>query len=508
MNANPGVNVELLNDNHKTKKKMKKTISIAFVAFALLSFTSCQKENLVSGNQEPALRTITATFESNGTKTTLDDNVTPLWSVGDEILILNASGCEPITLTTNNIKNSGRTITFTTTFSGDLYAVYPASATTMTSCDGDIEFTIPAIQDGTFASANICVAKNDNDNKLVFRNATAVLEFSQTATDTKVLSIRVEAANAIVGPMSVSFNADGTLDTPTTSSLSGKLINAKSTEAKDKYYVAVAPVTTGKIEFEYQKAVEVATVTTDAGKTLAVNKIYACSMDEKEYNIKTGTINGHDYVQVGSVRWATMNIGATTVAGSHTTCFGHYFAWGETTGHSVKSDIVISSSVTNAFEGDYSFTNVPTLDPANPKVLPLSYDAAYTQWGTNWRMPTKDEFKALYEACGRTGTNCKPSSGGSESTTARGIYWCQNYNSVKGLLFIVEDNAAHLFFPTAGYGNDTSLTNAGSRGYYRSSSLYSGNTGRAYNLYFYIDSVSPQYDHYRYYGYSVRPVSD
>lgn len=38
----------------------------------------------------------------------------------------------------------------------------------------------------------------------------------------------------------------------------------------------------------------------------------------------------HEYVEIGGVKWATMNIGATTVAGSPSTCFGDYFMWGET----------------------------------------------------------------------------------------------------------------------------------------------------------------------------------
>ena len=37
-----------------------------------------------------------------------------------------------------------------------------------------------------------------------------------------------------------------------------------------------------------------------------------------------------EYVEIGGLKWATMNIGATTVAGSYETCCGSYFAWGDT----------------------------------------------------------------------------------------------------------------------------------------------------------------------------------
>lgn len=546
MNAPLGISVELSNINHKTKKKMKKTISIAFVAFSLLSFTSCQKENAASENQEPALRTITATFESNGTKTTLDDdNVTPLWSVGDEIRILNASGCEPpITLTTDNIKNDGRTITFTTSLSGTLYAVYPASATTMTSCDGDIEFTIPAIQDGTFASANICVAKSgteDETNKdnLVFRNATAVLEFSQTATMTKVLSIKVEATNAIVGPMSVSFNDDGTLDTPTTSSLSGKIIRVKSAAAKDRYYIAAAPVITGRIEFEYQQAVKVATEPTEEGRTLATNKIYTCpTMDGLAYVVKKGSINGHDYVQIGSLKWATMNIGATEVTG--TASYGDYFMWGAvekaytslsgTTFTFGSKPSSYTNSTWNASKGfDWENCNFTggVFDNSNKAVftkytlvndyakngaadgktvLEAADDAAIQIWGSTWRIPTGGEGTSEFQAL-------KNATYWQWDTTDKGYYVYVPQTGDAGKKNGESSNTynksdALLFFPAAGYGNGASRSSAGSQGHYWSSTPGTTNPSYAFGPYFDSDGVNSQNSNPRCYGRPVRPVSD
>ena len=60
---------------------MKKTIILASVAIAtLFAFSSCQKESLENNYSENSVRVITATFENNGTKTTLspEDNKTPL----------------------------------------------------------------------------------------------------------------------------------------------------------------------------------------------------------------------------------------------------------------------------------------------------------------------------------------------------------------------------------------------------------------------------------------------
>ena len=472
---------------------MKKTIIFASVALAtLFAFSSCQKENLENNYSENNVRVITATFENNGTKTTLstEDNKTPLWKEGDIIRVLNATVFEDITLTADNIKNDGKSITFTTTLTGTLYAVYPASATAMTSCSGSIAFTIPAVQDGTFASANICVAKSmedDETNKdnLVFSNATSVLEFSQTAATTQVLSVRVEAANAIAGPMTVNYKSDGTFDTPTTSSLSGKLIRVKSATAVDKYYIAVAPVATGKIEFEYQKAVEVATVTTEAGKTLAANTIYTCSMDGQTYGIKEGSINGHDYVQVGSVKWATKNIGATAPTGADS--YGDLFSWGDV-----------------ATKGNYGKSSYgsPAKDIATNIAPDSGYDVARVKWGGTWRMPTgnEGEFNALKKATYWKWEDSGyyvyvPQTGDAGKINNKSS---NTYNKSDALLF----------FPAAGScaASSTSPSGGGTTGYYWSSTWNS--SGNAYRLTFDSTSVSPQSNSTRFCGYSVRPVSD
>ena len=541
------------------RKTMKKTIIFASVALAtLFAFSSCQKESLQDNESTNGVRIITAEFENNATKTELndDDGKTPEWAVGDVLRVLSATSYQDVTLAAGDITDNK--ITFTTTLTGTLYAVYPASATTMESCgDGNISFTIPAIQDGSFASANICVAKSSttdetNKNNLVFRNATSVLEFSQTAATTQVLSVRVEAANAIVGPMSVSFKADGTLDDPTTSSLSGQLIRVKSSEAKDKYYIAAAPVATGRIEFEYQKVVEVATVTTEAGKTLAANKIYACpSMDGETYEVKTGSINGHDYVQIGSLKWATMNIGAT-----ETNNYGDYFMWGYTVGHTAAtngSGAFSGQTFKDASRGDdtkgfvwdnyikftsstYSSSNkkvftkyIPSGEASlygdqgtfydNKSSLDPEDDAAHVIWGSTWRIPTggdNGEFVALRET---TYWNWEdggyyvydPADGDEGGLNGKKA---NNYTSVTGS-YDKED--ALLFFPAAGAGDDAqfdgsgnnaSLRNAGNQGHYWSSTPQTSNSVYAYGLYFQSNSVNSQNGNPRCYGRTVRPVSD
>ena len=54
------------------------------------------------------------------------------------------------------------------------------------------------------------------------------------------------------------------------------------------------------------------------------------------------TINGHEYVKIAGRKWATMNVGATTVADSWETSYGDFYAWGDTTTYykSVEKDAV------------------------------------------------------------------------------------------------------------------------------------------------------------------------
>ena len=519
MTATLGINVELSNVNHKTKKKMKRTISIAFAAFALLSFASCQKENLVSGNQEPSQRIVTAVFENSDTKTTLGTDDIPLWAEGDKICILASNDSEVIEPQESNIKESGRKVTFALTkeLSGTLYAVYPASTTTMTSCSGSIDFTIPELQDGTFGSVNICVAKGDSKDNLVFSNATSVLEFSQTASSTGVLRVAVTAANAIAGKCTATFGDDNKA-TISTSELTGKLIwTSAPTTAQDKYYVAIAPVVTGDVNFKYYTELQEKNEA-KSSKTLAQNKIYGLTIPTAGYE--------DSYVTIGGKKWATTNIGATTVAGSGETCFGDYYAWGEIEPYYLTRTWDGTNKIWNfktwytskssgyswqSYCGQSSYTEwtQPPYD-SGTKNLTDAYDVAKQKLGNGWRMPTKDDFQNLYEACGKAyDKNKYKTDACGESTTIaqKGVYWCGNYDGVAGVLFY--DGYNRLFFPAAGYGIDTSLTYAGSRGLYWSSSLYAY-TNYAYLLYFTnsYSYVDPQHKSNRYDGGSVRPVSD
>ena len=273
---------------------MKKIVITLVVAVAaIFAFSSCQKENFQDNGSASGVRTISAEFENKATKTTLNsDGITPEWEVGDKIRILSETTFEDITLTTNNIENDGRTITFNTSLIGTLYAVYPASATKMESCpDGNITFTIPASQDGTFASANICVAKSKEDEEpnkdnLIFRNATAVLKIT---TPADVVQVDIAAAKPIAGTVTATFEGDDVkFDTD---SLDGQTVSALclSVPSDNTFYLAAAPVTTGDAAVTCYTLGKHGSAEKDS-KDLRRNVIYSMDLSAIELNEDGGCI--------------------------------------------------------------------------------------------------------------------------------------------------------------------------------------------------------------------------
>ena len=110
-------------------------------------------------------------------------------------------------------------------------------------------------------------------------------------------------------------------------------------------------------------------------------------------------------------------------------------------------------------------------------------DAATANWGSGWRMPTKEEWQELYN-----------------NTT---VTWTTQ-NGVNGRLFTAS-NGNSLFLPAAGYRYDGSLYDAGSYGYYWSSSLDTDYPSDAWSFGFDSDYCYTYYSNRRY-GQSVRAV--
>ncbi|MBQ7526628.1 MAG: hypothetical protein IJT11_02735 [Bacteroidaceae bacterium] len=163
--------------------------------------------------------------------------------------------------------------------------------------------------------------------------------------------------------------------------------------------------------------------------------------------------------------------------------YGDYFAWGET----APKDVYNWSTYKwmNAGQSSYSQINKYTFADGQMEAcwysngtfvgdgkteLAPEDDAATANWGSGWQMPSFDQIKEL----------CN-----SSNTTTE---WTQ-VNGVNGRKITSKSNGNSIFLPAAGYRSGTSLSSAGSYGYYWSRSFDTSYSDYAYGLYFGSDSV-------------------
>lgn len=232
---------------------------------------------------------------------------------------------------------------------------------------------------------------------------------------------------------------------------------------------------------------------------------------------KIGGVTNLEYVEMGGKKWATKNLGARTVAGSPSTCFGDYYAYAEIepryTGITFDKDgkATVSGWKSN-FSGGYDLP-YPEVYAFYDGVVPPEKDAATQALGDSWRTPTLKDFEPLCKACGGTlaALTDDPITlpAGSLTTTAKGIYWCDDYDGVKGVL--LSDGTNRLFFPAAGYINGT--VQAGVIGSNLYASLWTSRQdearfGEMANAMSLGKSALGSFLSKSYCGRSIRPVSD
>ncbi|MCQ2228062.1 MAG: fibrobacter succinogenes major paralogous domain-containing protein [Bacteroidales bacterium] len=264
-------------------------------------------------------------------------------------------------------------------------------------------------------------------------------------------------------------------------------------------------------------------MTSDVPDSITFHKpVFDAQPSQPTPQLPSGQYNGHDYIDLGlSVKWATVNIGAEKPED-----YGYYIAWGETTTitkESYLSDtykyyakrmtaeaipavpahtdadgfpVAATPEIPAQYETGYT-KYVPSSKASgygydgfsdDKTTLELSDDAANVNWGGSWRMPTYSEWKELQTKCTWT------------RTTKNGVSGYKVTSNIAGY------TDKWIFLPAAGY-RYSYLGNAGSYGYYWSSSLYEGLPYNAWYMYFYSSRVDT-YNNSRYYGQSVRPVAE
>jgi len=187
----------------------------------------------------------------------------------------------------------------------------------------------------------------------------------------------------------------------------------------------------------------------------------------------------------GGPYWAECNVGASKPE----EC-GYYFMWGDTVGHKPTG---------NQFNGSlFTKENCSTWEKTESELLSLGYidstgnlmaehDAATAHLGAPWRTPTFAELYALSCKCDTSWTMRSGVYG--RLVTGRGTYASKS-----------------VFLPAAGYCHDNSLMDAGSKGFYWSSTPNQDFSDSAKSFYFYWGSFYPIEHQARLYGFSVRPI--
>ena len=183
------------------------------------------------------------------------------------------------------------------------------------------------------------------------------------------------------------------------------------------------------------------------------------------------------YVDLGlpsGTLWATMNVGAYTPEG-----IGSKFAWGET---EPKESYSFSNykwcygtyDSMNKYYSNYGFG---TFD--NKTTLDLEDDAAYVNWGEDWRMPTSEEMKELY---------------------SNYCYWTQtSENGRLGYKITSKVNGNSIFLP---------YTHNSEYGYYWSNnrSYFSSYKADCLEFYYFRGNIVEIEEKERYNAYPIRPV--
>ena len=129
-----------------------------------------------------------------------------------------------------------------------------------------------------------------------------------------------------------------------------------------------------------------------------------------------------------SVKWANFNFGATSSDQS-----GLLVGWGDVTGKNMSSNL------------KYFPTSNPTGD-----IISTNYDIVKKFWGDQWRMPSENEIKELFENCTCSWTSVK---------------------GQKGYTLKSKMNGDSIFFPVTGTRYESKTTDKDSLGYLWSGSI-------------------------------------
>ena len=521
------------------------------VLAAVAALASCEKENQISGSKDvPGGQSetlgnteIVASFED--TKASYAEEGTglrPSWEVGDVVIAISdgkyAGETSKFTVKSVNPDGSAN-LQGNAHANCTLHLVYCPGAAQGTEIPVDYtaqtgaQKTMPAVMlsDGEV---------KDCKGEFKFRNAGAIVGISAVKgvpQNSKVTEITINGENL----SAAKFTLDGSAlkltattksdDAITVDGLDLTVTDADGTLSTPVFVAVPAGAKIKKVSLPVTKEPETMKIPSTAAEKKDIDYVEI----EAKYDGKT----------LSTKKWAKWNVGANSQ-----TDYGWCFAWAGTEGYVWYADTWQLHDATY-FEFSYTLTSVKTADASDylyvktqrftpagfsfvwvntpyqtqnattdyfstkftkylgststsfkdpsatdadalKTVLDPEDDAATVNWGGSWRMHTLAEFDALYDATTWTW-----------DSTDNGYYVTK-----MGEALSADKSNALLFFPAAGMGHNVYLSDAGSFGYYWSSTLCWSRPSSA--CYFHFDSsgISRHNDHNRCYGLPVRPLSD
>jgi uncharacterized protein (TIGR02145 family) len=230
------------------------------------------------------------------------------------------------------------------------------------------------------------------------------------------------------------------------------------------------------------------TINEPIGGGFIANKVYNIIVTIDQAAISSGTVQDDPRaVDLGlSVKWACQNIGASTETEK-----GLMFTWGGTTGYAASNSHEFSKANDPLWYTISGNNGIWLAYSSTPAQLASEHDAAATasDWGGEWRMPTRQEYAELINNTTKT--------------------WQTNYNGtgVNGYLFTstkVGYTDKSIFMPVTGYKSSKSVSGS-TQGHYWTSTLYSENNPYSF---FFGSSNNPSvvFNRNRWQGLFVRAV--
>ena len=219
---------------------LKKHMTI--LAIAMIAFSSCQEQTPVPDNGAVAYPVEKTFYSVDGFSKVLLNSTQVLWEKGDKIDILWDGG------KTNAVAdpyNSSLEASFKTNVSEDaqiFYAVHPSSEASSLK-DGKITVEVSSVQDGTFSSASIAVAKADENDFLAFKHMVSFVEFTIDKCGTLTFSCGAD----IAGKVTAAFDEDRALTDLTQTGTSDEI--TVDIPRSGTYYIALLPDV--KMEYIY-----------------------------------------------------------------------------------------------------------------------------------------------------------------------------------------------------------------------------------------------------------------